>query len=376
MKIESITIHNFKLFEHLNVSFKHALLQEVSNRFLVLGDNGSGKTTLLQAIALPLALISSKIQRVQDFNWVGFVPARYARWGYPRIEMIVSFEDEELAATHEVIERSKNALHLRNGKALNNTDLATMPHVGNSNLVELVLDEHGCYARGGYAEELQFKGRFYAYQLLDVDPTVYTLLNKLPGIFWFDQHRNLGKLPASLDTYGNGQVQGNEHVSYDAGITQLRRYLNGWKLAELAGSERHAAYLRELEQLYQRIFPACSFAGAELMRDAKNPTGKDVYFLLKHNDSGRTYDLEEMSAGEQAVLPILYEFVQLQVGYAVVLIDEVDLNLHSSAAQWFVSDLGKIGPTCQFIITTHSEMVSAGISQGNICQLTRDSQCL
>ncbi|MGL4375721.1 MAG: AAA family ATPase, partial [Microcoleaceae cyanobacterium] len=64
MKIESISIENFKLFEQLEISFKNQTLQEVSNRFLVLGDNGTGKTTLLQAIALPLALATRQIQRV------------------------------------------------------------------------------------------------------------------------------------------------------------------------------------------------------------------------------------------------------------------------------------------------------------------------
>lgn len=54
MKVESVSIQNFKLFDNLEISFKHATLQEVSKRFLVLGDNGTGKTTLLQAIALPL----------------------------------------------------------------------------------------------------------------------------------------------------------------------------------------------------------------------------------------------------------------------------------------------------------------------------------
>ncbi|MDQ2732924.1 MAG: ATP-binding protein, partial [Armatimonadota bacterium] len=52
MKIESISIQNFKRLDNLEVSFKHQTLDEVSRRFLVLGDNGSGKSTLLQAIAL------------------------------------------------------------------------------------------------------------------------------------------------------------------------------------------------------------------------------------------------------------------------------------------------------------------------------------
>lgn len=91
MKVESISIKNFKLFENLEVSFKNQTLDEVSNRFLILGDNGTGKTTLLQAIALPLALATRQISRVTDFDWKGFVPGRYSRWGPPHIELEISF---------------------------------------------------------------------------------------------------------------------------------------------------------------------------------------------------------------------------------------------------------------------------------------------
>ena len=95
MKVESILIKRFKRFDHLEVSFQNETLNSVSNRFLVLGDNGVGKTTLLQAIALPLALATKQIQRVTDFDWLGFLPGRYQRWGTPHIELEISFSDEE-----------------------------------------------------------------------------------------------------------------------------------------------------------------------------------------------------------------------------------------------------------------------------------------
>ncbi|GAA6620054.1 AAA family ATPase [Scytonema sp. NUACC26] len=99
MKVESILIKNFKRFESLEVSFQNQTLNTLSNRFLVLGDNGTGKTTLLQAIALPLALATKQIQQVTDFDWLGFLPGRYQRWGIPQIELEVLFTDAEITAT-------------------------------------------------------------------------------------------------------------------------------------------------------------------------------------------------------------------------------------------------------------------------------------
>lgn len=105
MKVEHISIRNFKRFRSLDLSFKNAELDEVSDRFLMLGDNGYGKTTILQAVALTLALATRQIRSVEDFDWVGFVPARYYQLGQPHIELRVVFTPEELALTKEVAAR-------------------------------------------------------------------------------------------------------------------------------------------------------------------------------------------------------------------------------------------------------------------------------
>jgi len=50
-----------------------------------------------------------------------------------------------------------------------------------------------------------------------------------------------------------------------------------------------------------------------------------------------------MSAGEQAIFPILFEFVRQQIHRSVVLIDEVDLNLHPPLAQMLLGLLPRLG---------------------------------
>lgn len=47
------------------------------------------------------------------------------------------------------------------------------------------------------------------------------------------------------------------------------------------------------------------------MPGVDSPTPEDYYFLI--SDGRRNYDIVEMSAGEQSVFPILYEFVRQQV---------------------------------------------------------------
>ncbi|WP_407885075.1 AAA family ATPase [Scytonema sp. NUACC26] len=94
------------------------------------------------------------------------------------------------------------------------------------------------------------------------------------------------------------------------------------------------------------------------------------------DDGHRKYDIVEMSAGEQTVFLFLYEFVRQQIAYSVVLIDEIEFNLHPSAAQFLVSQLHKIAPTCQFIFTTHSKAVSDVVSESDTYRLLGGALCL
>ena len=125
----------------------------------------------------------------------------------------------------------------------------------------------------------------------------------------------------------------------------------------LAGEAGEPDWLAELSNSYKRVFPGRFFKGLEPMYTTDAPAPEEYCFLL--SDGNRTYDIEEMSAGDQSVFPLLFEFVRMQIRNSVVLIDEIDLNLHPPLAQALLSALPMIGPGCQFLLTTHSESVSA-----------------
>ena len=83
MKIESVTLENFKRFDRLRVQLENQAIGEIANQYLILGDNGTGKTTILQAIALCLSFVSRRIRTLSELDWMGWVPGRYWRWGRP-----------------------------------------------------------------------------------------------------------------------------------------------------------------------------------------------------------------------------------------------------------------------------------------------------
>lgn len=361
MKIESISIQNFKRFENLPpISFKHKTLQEVSDQFLILGDNGSGKTTILQAIALPLALATKKIQKVEDFNWIGFLASRYWRWGTPHIELEISFVDEEIEATKEVAKLWYDALPEyfkdRKGRFI---------EPGESKLLKVVLDGEDWEVGEKDEERLQFQGRYYVQKTLKKNPAIRSKFSQLPGIFWFDQYR------LKTNDSGNTEDGKKDDIASIESIARLRPYLLDWTEKRKTPNYRSENdYYLKLENSYKRLFKGRSFVGLE----PSNNQGDEPFFVL--NDENRTYDIVEMSGGEYSVFPILYEFVRQQIAYSIVLIDELDLNLHPPLAQFFVNQLPQISPTSQFIFTTHSEAVTEIIGNDEIYRLKGGRLCL
>jgi predicted ATPase len=350
MKIARIYLENFKKFEKLEIEVRNGLTKEIADQFLVLGDNGSGKTTVLQAVALCLSLASRVTKDIENFNWIGWVSGRYGIWGYPIIKLEVHFSPEEIEATQAVAKRC--------------SFFSEQPFIspGKSEIIELELK--GARFTNSPQELSQFGGRFYAASLVARgDNEARQFFQNLPGVFWFDQFRNLIHFKESVPEQGTAIL----------GITELRHFLNKWWLGRL---EKNATvdYLDELESLYTKIFPDRKFTPPEAMTNTGSPTPSDYYFML--SDGHRTYDIEETSAGEQVILPLLYEFVRQQIKHSVVLIDELDLNLHPPLAQRLLALLPKIGHNCQFIYTTHSEVISQVMSPEEICRLPGGMLCL
>jgi len=223
VKVESISIHNFNRFEKLAFSLKNKTLDEISDRFLVLGDNGTGKTTLLQAIALPLALATRRIQSISDFDWIGFLPGRYWRWGRPRIELEVSFEAEELEATREIAIKWYNAQPAE----LRSEQIFVTP--GNSPVVKIILNGDFWKAGNTASEAAQFLGRYYTQWFINRgNQSVRPYFSRLPEIFWFDQFRNSGS-NLSQSATGEGLKESRSGISFQSGVGQLREYLINWK---------------------------------------------------------------------------------------------------------------------------------------------------
>jgi predicted ATPase len=362
MHIKRVMVRNFKGIQSLEFSMED-LSGNPRGLTALLGDNGSGKTTVLQAIALTLSMATRRTRDMASFAWHGFLPERIATLGPTCVELDVLFEREEVDLTAELFEAWYESL------SSDRRQLMNIVPPSKHGEVTLRFEKGKLASPQGFEAINQFLGRYYIKALKDLRPEFKSSFSKLGDVFWFDQYRNLGALILE-DLWG--EISGR--CGWQAGVEQLREYLVGWWGHHTTVPRRGKDFILPLEDLFGKIFPGIRFAGIMPRDEMAVPRAGDFYFLLDRD--GRVYDLAEMSSGEQAVFPLIYEFVRLDIQRSVVLVDELELHLHPPEQQRLLGALPKVGPDCQFLITTHSEFISSAIPEEQKVRLKRGTICL
>jgi len=366
MKLRRCTIENFKKFgpPGIELDFQNKAIEEVADRYLILGDNASGKTTILQGIALTLSLAQRKIHDVQQFTWTGWAADRLFVHGPPVIELEVEFVDDEIVATREAARLWWNATRSPQSPGFREP--------GDDHVVKLRLEGAQVRTPDSGSALLQFRGRSYVAEIAKIDPQARALFPRLPGVFWYDQFRNIA-LSGAREPDDGGLVS-DPSLPFVVGVGRLDKILKAWhRVRKQKGPHPVVDFLGDLERLYGKAFPGRTFAGVEPIFGS-GPTPTDDRFVM--SDGKHTYTLGEMSAGEQAIFPLLFEFVRQQIHRSVVLIDEVDLNLHPPLAQMLLGLLPQLGTDNQFLFTTHSRVIAALVSPHTVHRLPEGRPCL
>ncbi|MEW6359267.1 MAG: AAA family ATPase [Planctomycetota bacterium] len=366
MKLKSLQIKNFRVIKDLEIDFVGSGSGPRQITALI-GDNGSGKTTVLQAIALVLSLATRRTKSPEDFLWHGFMPERVSSLGPTYIELEITMDQAEICAVRDVRDLWNTTVHAPGAKPPR--EYIAPP----GDFTDFKVAYESGVIRCGSAVEPQLLGRYLVKAMLSIDPSLRKHFAEMGDVFWFDQDRNLG---AAMLSRPNGDMEGKEiRESWQGGVERLREYLIGWwgyhTSPEKDGGKD---YISELEPMFERVFPSTKFRG--LKPRELNSTGRasDFYFLLERQ--GRVFDIGEMSSGEQAVFPLLYEFVRLDIAKSIVLIDELELHLHPPQQQALLAALPKIGPDCQFIISTHSPYLEEVIPDEHEVRLDGGRSCL
>lgn len=368
MKLKHVTIRNFKGIREVEFPAEDSP-RALTGLTALLGDNGSGKTSVLQAIALTLSLATRRTRDLTSFRWHGFLPERLPSLGPTFVELHIGFEDEEVSLTSQLFEEWQKSL------APERRQTSKLVPPSQHKEVVLRLENGRATSPQGFEAVVQFLGRYYIKQLQASKPELKDKFSKLGDVFWFDQHRNLGTLMLDdRNSQSSAESPSMEREGWQAGVEQLREFLVGWWGFHTTAGRRGKDYIPLLQSALATVFPGLRFVGIEPRSGVTAPRSNDFYFLIDRDD--RVYDLAEMSSGEQAIFPFVYEFVRLDIQRSIVLIDELELHLHPPEQQRFLAALPRIGPDCQYLITTHSEFLSTAIPVGRQVRLERGTRCL
>ena len=358
MKISRLKLEYFKQFRDKDVDFCDPVTGLPRDLIVLLGPNGSGKSTVLQAIASVLGTATRRIRSPRELNWPGFEFELCSNaWTLPfSVALDVWFSETEREATrryfHEV-------------PGLKDRDDVVEPD--RKSTVGLTMmegrDEPEALTA---AEKFQFRGREYAKQVLRTVPEGHGVFKEVGFVFWYTEDR----VSTTLTPYDTDRGP----IQYD--IDTLRR-----RLADLMQFhervERGDYQLRpgqrdlfaELEDAYRAVFPDRQFEGPVIRNEIDDVLQQPWFYLY---DGVRQYELSEMSGGERAVFPMLFDFVNWQINRSVVLIDELELHLHPPMQQALLKSLAALGEDNQFIITTHSEAVEAIVPEASIIRLEEE----
>lgn len=358
MKIREITVANYKKFiDPMTISFCDDD-GNVNDKNLVLGENGSGKTSVLQAIVATIAPLTRPGFHAQDLDWNGF-NYRYIQSGKAplRIEIKVDLSPKEIQATQSYFDRlkemdDKNRFRVRPSQ---------------QETISLFLD-YSKRKTVAKREELLFQlyGYQYAKQLSQFEINPLSLFDEVGSIFWYTENRNAFSLSSPF-VESDRPDRTNNLDAIRSSLTNFYYFHLDISQGRRTLKEGQIDFYEKLDKLYRKVFPTRHLVGAAPRFDASVGVNDTTDFFL--SDGRHQYEISEMSAGERAIFPILMDFARFNINNSIIIIDEIELHLHSPLQQALVRALPLLGNNNQFILTSHSDNVVVMFNEDEIIRL-------
>lgn len=354
MKIRTLELNNYKRFRREGQPFVFDFFNKGTNQVnditVITGMNGDGKTSLLQAIAFLIADAVYNDFAPNKLNWPGF-HYDYIQNGEKPLELRAEIElsPEEATATRSFASELDQRY-----------DTTTLfPIDDQKGQVTLLFDPREGRTYPSIADSPKglslLKGYQFAAQLAKHDSNPTNRFEQVGTVLWYHEQRTTDfSSIAQVLLADEGEDTSTSlkrivadwyyaHRDIDTGITQLR-------------GGQHDKF-KKLKTLYESIFRDRKLSHVTLKKGGGN--GVDVILKDGHND----YDLSEMSAGERAIFPMLFDFANRNINNSIILIDELELHLHPPLQLQLLRALPKLGQNNQFIVTTHSNYIASEFSE-------------
>jgi len=357
MRIDSLTLNNFRNFEHKRFEFS-------SHFTVVIGDNGKGKSTILQGLRLAAATFLLGIDEAErlhidkeDVRRIDsskrFVPQKNcyfeAHWNefgneisWKRTRPSAGAQRTTYKEAKQMIEYAEELNYRVNEQKEENVDLPVLCFFGTARLwtdakQTFKLKKKGSLLKDGYARCLAFKpDKITPFEW--IKSYYWKYLKEYKERYFFEQFEN--KKPNKMLVDGD--------VLF-AVLEAIATCVPNWRPEE---------WDEDSDDL----------TGVYTYED-----GSSAYVPLFYLSDGlRTMaTLVANIAYRCAVLNGHHGKNAVKESRGIVLIDELDMHIHPTWQKHVVADLKKAFPYIQFIATTHSEHIVQSLESNELINLDR-----
>lgn len=339
MILKKLKIINFKMFEHLDLEFKTGFN-------LIIGDNGVGKTSILEAISVAISGFLAGMEDVSTRN-IYKSDVRYCivkdKNGTPnksysndstQVECILNYNNMDYSWVREKKDATAGSRTTINPKSILNVSKELVNNAENR-LLPLIsyqgASRHWISARSDANEKKrkQLHNRRCGYLgCLDRTVNLQSVYDWCKQMEW--NYVRFQKMPENYLIFNNIISQFMSFMN-DGIVSEVFFHMNTEKLLYIEGEE------------YKEI--------------------------------------EDLSAGYQSILKLVIDLAyrmailnpdagaDIQKTEGIVLIDEIDSNLHPKWQWRIIEALTKTFPNIQFITATHSPIIVSSCKNANIISI-------
>lgn len=333
MRFNSLHISNFRGTRELEIAFEPDVT-------VIVGRNGAGKTSILDALAITIGLARSQ-SREPGQRTVNFRPSA---------QIVANAADSaKVDMEYEIGDR-------RSGTAVANILSVRIHHYDSPHDLLFVHDTEA----------------------------LAKLASTQPRFVYYRQERGFGSggqadtRESSTDILDPDAVQDRSLQQDLRAISDLGAWWDQRDAQEARRVRDGESDYRDpqLEAVRDLIARIDSFSGLAFNSTASPP---GLHFL---KNDGTAVHVSGLSGGERSYIILLADLARrLQVFApgkpldeipAIVLIDEVELNLHPGWQSEIVPTLTDVFRTCQFVVTTHSPQVLSGVDSAKVRVIEED----
>lgn len=349
MKLDKISLANFKGFEQLDLDFE-------SDVTVLAGINGIGKSSILYAIAVVLSRALPS-----------FTPSR----SKPRY-----LEDDDIYLGKDALDVT---MQLTVSGLLLDIGIQRLRNDKDESDRFILLRRNNEQPQQQHLQQL-LQSRTLTGNLEESDRETLTALTNLksaknqPIAVYFSPKRQLPGRPRSLIDRKLSEVSQAYSYALQDREVELREFLNWFKTQEQLSKTQRV--LNSLRSVVPEFIP--EFTNLRLQEQPK------LAFLVDKN--GKPFEMHQLSDGERSLLALVFDLTRrlaianpgssnpIAEGSALVMIDEIELHLHPTWQRQVLRRLNSTFKNCQFIVTTHSPLVIGEVEARCIRFLERDEE--